>query len=309
MELSLIEARKKWRMNVANAGSINDARCYKDNMQEICQSLSTAFDLTAQSQSTNSTQAADEQTVFKVTIERDHRETAGSNTAEEVTETQNAKMQDADEQPVSAMDQSNGETDEYLVTFAEPAEYFKTLSSSTSFAKSAAQDVATQAKLSSSPIIEAIRSPFALLPLEPAFSNIRALYLHLLYHDRFTLLSSTSFLLFLSQQPQLSHTFLRYLIGHPFGIRYVHRDGSNANHGITPFQFPFLPVRRDLPLSLYFDNRWALLNDPAWLEWVSTEEFIMASFWTEMSFRGGLGAMRRRKEVSERASNFAMSPF
>lgn len=362
-DMPLIETKKKWMKNVANMGSIPGAQCYKDNMQDICLCLTTAFapshdedtipfgsyeelngsthaeppkakqrihsqardpgsprvDWTPEPHSTSTSPAKDEHTVFEQTTDEVDTEMMGTDiqktsslcSAERVTETQDPEMQDADERPDSDSDsdKSHEKTDEASSTIIESTNDYEKLSDAVSVAEPPDQATTATGKPSSSPNIKVINRPFHSTTPKLAFTETRALYLRLLYHDRFVLLSSSSFLLFLSQQPSLSHIFLRYLIDHGFGFRYVHRDGSNANHGVTPFWFPFPPVSRDLPLGLYFENRWTLLNDPSWLEWVNTEEFIMAAFWAEMSFRGGLGGMQRRKEVTERASRFKMSPF
>lgn len=331
---------------MANVGSLPEAQCYKDSMKEISQVLATAFAPSHEDQlihygsygnihqsmnieplqteqennlqppeaelinvdhllaiwphsttitletyeQTGPEQMAEELRIANVEAKRQEK---NQTVAKWVVETQDAMEQDADEQPNSASGQSTGKTSETSDTVTQAADDLKKLSDSKSVAEAAAQRVDTNEKPNPSPTIQAIRS----------------LYLSLIYKDRLTLFNNTTFLLFLAEQPLLSHSFFRFLIDYPFGFEYLDRYGSNANHGLTPFPVPFLPVRRDLPLELYCDNFWALLNDPAWLWWVSTEERIMASFWAEMSSRGGIGAMQRRKESAEGASKFDMAPF
>lgn len=361
-EISLIDVRRVWIKNVAIAGSIPDAQCYKDAIQQICLGLSIGFcppgdldvissgknesnenaedadanahkakdnsipslesqptntQVPAQPQLANSLQAMDEHTSLKKdSVEedvemmvQDIREDGGVKMANEDAGTRNTEMQDADEQPASNSNQSNGgKVDKNSVTTIESADTIKS-NSNGSVVDLAGRAMTSMNNLSHPAAFKIIRQPFYSTPLKPAYTQVRALYLDLLYQDRFIILNDPDFLLFLAEQPQLSHAFLQHLMNHPFGIRYVHRDGSNANHGITPFAYPFLPVDISLPSLLLFENRWALLNDPAWLWCVSMEEFIMASFWAEMGFRGGLGVMQRRREVTERASEFAMAPF
>lgn len=263
-------------------------------------------------QSTKNVQPADHQTIREQTGESQGTELAGNEmqkndrmgSRKAVVDTQDVEMQDVDEQPFSGSDQPIDKTDKASVAIAEKTNDNKTFSCPATVAVAEAE-----AQSQAAARLEAVRPPFYSAPLKPAHAELRGLYLNLLYHDRFLLLSRPTFLLFLSEQPHLSHGFLRHLIGHRFGIRYVHRDGGNANHGIIPFQFPFLPAHHDLPLSSYFDYRWVLLNDPTWLAWVSFRESVMAGFWAEMSFRGGLGVMQRRKGVAERASQYAVSPL
>lgn len=269
--------------------------------------------LAIQPQSNNNIPATVEQITPGQTTEDEDIKMAGTEmlgdnrvaTAERVTETQDVEMRGIDEQRASASDQSV----EATVSITEAVHDTKDLVDPLTIAAPPEQTVPASNNPFLAPAARAVRPPFYSMPLNPAHTELRALYLNLLYHDRFTLLSNPKYLLFLSEQPHLSHSFLRYLISHRFGMRYVHRDRGNANHGLVPFQFPFQPVRRDLPLRCYVDNRWALLNDPAWLEWVSREEFIMAAFWAEMSYRGGLGVLQRRKGVAERESIFAVAPF
>lgn len=259
-------------------------------------------------ESTNGALAADEQIVLKQTAEKEDIVERGSKIrgdsnkafAKGIAETQDAEMQIVEEQSPSASKQSADKIDDATVTISEPADDTEKLSECASMAGSASDRVAVIELPSSSPAIEAVPPPFYLTPLQPTYAELRALFVDLLYNDRFVLLGSPPFLKFLTDQPQLSHSFLQYLIHHRFGIRYVHRDGGNANHGIVPFRFPFQPVRRDLPLSLYYDNRWALLNDSAWVEWASKEKVTTPWFWSELSSHGGLGVMQRRPGRGER---------
>lgn len=314
--------RRAWIKHVANTGSIPNAQCSNDAIQRICFSLSTAFcpsdELRIISSGNNESNKhvdgnnhkPDDRAEDDVEMMDDLIQEVGEvNRENGGARTQDAEMQDFDEQPASNSNQSNGEKiDKSSIIITESTKTVEGIPN-VSVADSAAQIVATMTKPNHPVAFNIVRPAFYLTPLKPAFTPIRALYLDLLYQDRFILLSNSDFLLFLAEKPQLSHAFLRHLIHHPFGIRYTHRDGDNANHGITPFDDPFLPVDLSLPSHLFFENRWALLNDPAWLWRVSMEEFIMASFWAEMSFRGGLGVMKRRREVTERASDFAMAPF
>lgn len=362
-EISLINARRVWIKNVANTGSIPNAQCYKDAIQQICLGLSIAFcpaedlddtssgknesneatmnaeaktyksdnnniqspesqptkmQVPAQPQPASSLHATDMHTLTKKTtteddiemMDRHIQEDGNVNMENGDAKTRDAEVQDADEHSASNSDQSNGKkVDKSSVIITGSAEIIKDIPKDASVTELAAQTTTSMNKLSHPTAFKIVHQPLYLTPLKLAYTQVRALYLELLYQDRFILLNNPDFLLFLAEQPQLSHAFLRHLINHPFGIRYLHRDGSNANHGITPFAYPFLPVDPSLPSGLFFENRWALLNDPTWLCHVSMEEFIMASFWAEMSFRGGLGVMKRRREVTERASDFAMAPF
>ncbi|KAJ4417264.1 hypothetical protein N0V82_006297 [Gnomoniopsis sp. IMI 355080] len=344
-EMSLDDLRKTWRKHVANAGSVPEAQCYKNSMKEICQVLATAFAPShddemipwgscgavhhsmhsgpSQAEQGNNLQPpvpqptyvhhelwphsttivlpTSEQTVpyqmnkeQYMAMEEAYIQENNMAVAKWIAETQDAtKKQDAEEQLDSTSVQSTEKTNETAATVTQVDEDSKKLSDSTSVAEAAAQAVATIETPSPPPTNEAIRS----------------FYLHLIYEDRLTLFNNPAFLLVLAEQPVLSHNFFRFLIDYPFGTRYTDRYGSNANHGLIPFPVPFPPVPQDLPLGMYFDNRWALLNDPAWLWWVSTEFFIMASFWAEMSGRGGIGAMQRSKELTERPSRFHMAPF
>lgn len=361
-EISLSDVSRVWKKNVANAGSISNAQCYKDTIQQICLGLSIAFcpaedldfissgkyesdehaenadtntqnakdnstqppesqptntQLTTELQSASSQQAKDENACLKkgslgedvAVLDHGIQEDGGVKTYVDA-DTQDAEMQDADEHSTNNSDQCNGEiVDKSSVTIKKPVDEIEGILEDASVVDLAAQTMMTMDKLSDPAAFQIVHLPFYSTPLKPAYTQVRALYLDLLYQDRFILLNNPDFLLFLAEQPQLCHAFLRHLVNHPFGIRYLHRDGSNANHGITPFAYPFLPVDLSLPSGLFFENRWALLNDPAWLWKVSMEEFNMASFWVEMSFRGGLGVMQRRRGLLQRASDFAMSPF
>lgn len=301
----------------AENNEANNHRAKANNTVSL-ESPSTNIQLLAQPQPASEFQAMDGRNLPKDVIEEENVRMVHCNT----TKDSNVKMQNgdaglwntempgADEQPASSSGQANRvKIDKSSVAITEPTDKIEGISKDGSVVDSVVQPISTIGKPSHSVGLKVVPPPSYATRLKLAYTQVRALYLDLLYQDRFVLVNNPDFLLFLAEQPRVSHAFLSYLIHHPFGIRYANRDGSNADHGITPFVFPFLPVDLSLPTSLYFENRWALLNDPAWLWHVSMEEFLMASFWAEMSFRGGLGVMQRRREVTERPSKFAMAPF
>lgn len=285
----------------------------------LLDSPSTNNHLLAQPQSASSVQAKPEHTFPKNVVEEENIEMVdcdinkGGDLKMENGDAgiQDAEIPDVDGQSISSAQSKRDKIDKRRIATIEPTDNIVSISKNTSGIDSATQPITNLDKLSHPGAFKIVLPPCSSYAthLKSAYTPVRALYLDLFYQDRFVLLNLPAFLLFLAEQPRVSHAFLSYLINHPFGIRYVHRDGSNANHGITPFGYPFPPVDLSIPMSLYFENRWALLNDPAWLWHARMEEFLMASFWAEMSFRGGLGVMQRRREVTERASKFAMAPF